>query len=99
LLVIAVRIGRTSVDRLQFHAILVPAKQHLLVRRAVHALSGYFRYPAAQFGIEIGEAAGLSTLQAAQEIPSYVLHPRFDLAFGTGRQMHLIGVHRDHLSG
>src|SRR6185312_1950986 len=65
LLIIAVRIGRSAVDRLQGAPFLTPASQHWLMSRAMYSLISDLRYPAAQLGIKIHQAARLPTQQTA----------------------------------
>jgi hypothetical protein len=41
--------------------VFIPAKQHLLMRRAVNSLVGNLRYPAAEFGVEIRQIRRLTS--------------------------------------
>src|SRR5215510_6920692 len=45
LLVVAVRVRRSTVDRFQSHPVLLPPLHYDFVRRAMHALIGHFRHP------------------------------------------------------
>ena len=61
-----------AVDRLQVGTIFLPTLQHLLVRCAVHTLSGHFRLPAAQLAVEVRQITRLAHQQPAQKISPYV---------------------------
>src|SRR5579862_1729383 len=61
LLVVHKGVGRPSAqNRLHGKLILIPAKQHLFMRRAMNSLVGHLRCPAAEFGVEIGEIRWLA---------------------------------------
>src|SRR6266436_216853 len=61
LFVVNIGIRRPAVHRLHRRTILIPANQHLLVRRAMNAPVGDFRDPAPQLGVQIGEIRRFAT--------------------------------------
>jgi len=66
----------TTIEGLRDHPMI-----DAFVRRAVHPLVGHFPDPLPQLPIEVDQAARFAALKSTQEVPAYILHAGFNLAF------------------